>query len=76
MLILCTLPVWSKIPSIIFASCLYKQVLDALDVHPKIVQELLGHSRISLTVDIYSHVLPSLQAEAVNRLGILLPSQV
>lgn len=51
-------------------------LLLSLDVHPKIVQELLGHSQISLTLDTYSHVLPSLQAEAVNRLGALLSNQM
>jgi integrase len=35
-------------------------------VHPKIVQELLGHSTISVTLDVYSHILPSLQREAVR----------
>ena len=35
-------------------------------VHPKIVQELLGHSSISITLDTYSHVLPNLQGEAVR----------
>jgi integrase len=29
-------------------------------VHPKVVQELLGHSTIAMTLDTYSHVLPSL----------------
>jgi integrase len=33
--------------------------------HPKVVQEMLGHSTISMTVDTYSHVLPGLQARAV-----------
>jgi integrase len=47
-------------------------LLLALGVHAKIVQELLGHSQISLTLDTYSHVLPSLQEEAVNRLDELL----
>lgn len=51
-------------------------LLLSLDVHPKIVQELLGHSQISLTLDTYSHVLPSLQAEAVNKLGTLLSNQI
>lgn len=37
----------------------------------KIVQELLGHSQISMTLDTYSHILPSLQEEAVNRLNTL-----
>ena len=33
-------------------------------VHPKIVQERLGHSTISVTLDTYSHVLPGLQEAA------------
>ncbi len=40
-----------------------------LDVHPKIVQELLGHSRIAETLDIYSHVLPTMQEGAMNKLN-------
>jgi integrase len=35
-------------------------------VHPKIVQELLGHSSISITLDTYSHVLPNMQQRAVE----------
>lgn len=35
--------------------------------HPKIAQERLGHSSVSVTIDVYSHVLPNMQAEAVNR---------
>lgn len=35
-------------------------------VHPKIVQELLGHSTISITLDTYSHVLPNMQEKAVR----------
>jgi integrase len=34
-------------------------------VHPKVVQELLGHSSISITLDTYSHVLPNMQEKAV-----------
>ena len=41
-------------------------------VHPKIVQERLGHSQISLTLDTYSHVIPSMQEEAVEKLDELL----
>ncbi|GER89008.1 hypothetical protein KDW_31700 [Dictyobacter vulcani] len=44
-------------------------LLLTMDIHPKIVQELLGHSTISMTLDTYSHVLPSLQAQAVTRLN-------
>ena len=47
-------------------------LLLAQGTHPKIVQELLGHSSISLTLDTYSHVLPHLQLEATARLQQLL----
>ncbi len=40
----------------------------AMEIHPKIVQELLGHSTISITMDIYSHMLPGMQQEAVKKL--------
>ena len=36
-------------------------------VHPKIVQERLGHSTISITLDTYSHVTPGLQEAAAAR---------
>jgi|SRR5450759_320708 integrase len=38
-------------------------------VHPKVVQELLGHSTISLTMDLYSHVLPTLQQDAAQKMN-------
>jgi integrase len=44
-------------------------------VHPKVVQELLGHSTISMTLDIYSHVLPSIQQEAMSKLDDLFGGQ-
>lgn len=33
-------------------------------VHPKIVSELLGHATVSITLDIYSHMLPDMQEQA------------
>jgi integrase len=39
--------------------------------NPQIVQEMLGHSRISTTLDIYSHLSQDVQEEAVGRLGAL-----
>ena len=36
-------------------------------IHPKIVQERLGHASIQITLDTYSHVAPGLQAAAANR---------
>ncbi len=41
-------------------------------VHPKVVQERLGHSQISLTLDTYSHVVPSLQVEAADKMDELM----
>ncbi len=37
-------------------------------VHPKVVQEILGHTQISMTMDIYSHVLPGMQQDAMDKL--------
>lgn len=34
-------------------------------VHPKIASERLGHSKVGITLDLYSHVLPNMQADAV-----------
>jgi integrase len=41
-------------------------------VHPKIVSERLGHASIGITLDIYSHVLPSMQSEAADAFDRLL----
>jgi integrase len=47
-------------------------LLLAAGVHPKIVQERLGHSQISLTLDTYSHVIPSLQTEVAHQFEAIL----
>jgi site-specific recombinase XerD len=41
-------------------------------VHPKIVSEMLGHSTIAITLDLYSHVTPTMQRAAANALDELL----
>ncbi len=46
-------------------------LLLAAGVHPKVVQERLGHSSVSITLDLYSHTVPSLQEEAASKLGAL-----
>ena len=38
-------------------------------VHPKIVQELLGHATIAMTLDTYSHYLPSMGSQAAGAMG-------
>ena len=42
-------------------------------VHPKIVSERLGHASIGITLDTYSHVLPSLQSQAADAFDALFP---
>ena len=39
------------------------------NVHPRVVMELLGHSQMRTTMDIYSHVMPALAREAADRMG-------
>jgi integrase len=39
----------------------------ASGVHPKIAQERLGHATVAVTLDLYSHVLPGMQADAASR---------
>ena len=36
--------------------------------HPKLVQDLLGHSTVTLTLDTYSHVTPAMHQEVIRRL--------
>ena len=43
-------------------------------VHPKVVSERLGHASIGITLDLYSHVLPSLQSEAAAAFDQLFPT--
>ena len=43
-------------------------------VHPKVVQEILGHSEISLTMDTYSHVLPTMQKHTMDGLNDIFSS--
>ena len=47
----------------------------SMGVHPKIVQELLGHSNISMTMNTYSHVLPTMQKEAMEKVNTFLQGQ-
>ena len=47
-------------------------LLLSANVHPKVVQERLGHSTITLTLDTYSSVLPDIQDEAAEKLDVYL----
>ena len=45
-------------------------------VHSKIASERLGHSKVGITLDLYSHVLPGMQADAAARIDEALLSAV
>jgi integrase len=42
-----------------------------LGEHPKVVQERLGHASINLTLDTYSHLIPSMQKDIARELDKL-----
>ena len=45
------------------------------NVHPRVVADLLGHSEIRVTMDLYSHVAPALQREAADQMDALLAAK-
>jgi len=45
-------------------------------VHPKVAQERLGHSTISTTMDLYSHVTDTMQGEAAAKLDTAFRSAI
>lgn len=48
----------------------------AARVHPKVVQERLGHSSIAITMDIYSHLMPNMQGEAAAAVDVALRAAI
>lgn len=43
----------------------------AAGIHPKVVQERLGHSSVTMTLDLYSHAVPAMQADAASIVAAL-----
>ena len=41
-------------------------------VNPKVVSEMLGHAFVSITLDIYSHVIPDMQQDAATIMAAVL----
>ena len=41
-------------------------------VHPKVVQERLGHATVAITLDTYSHAIPALEHDAAAKIAALL----
>ncbi|MDA8331592.1 MAG: site-specific integrase [Candidatus Dormibacteraeota bacterium] len=50
----------------------HASLLLARGTNPKVVQERLGHASVAITLDLYSHVVPDLQAEAALKIGAAL----
>lgn len=48
----------------------------ASNIHPKIVQERLGHSSIAITLDIYSHLMPNMQGEAAAAVDVAMRAAI
>jgi integrase len=44
----------------------------AAGIHPKIASERLGHSKVGITLDLYSHVMPGMQSEAATKIDALI----
>ena len=47
-------------------------LLLAQKAHPKVVQEILGHSQIAVTLDIFLNLIPGLAAEAAQKIDAVL----
>ena len=53
----------------------YATIALVAGTHPKVVAERLGHSAIAVTLDTYSHVIPSLEEEAASRIARLITGE-
>jgi site-specific recombinase XerD len=41
-------------------------------IHPKIVSDMLGHNQVGITLNLYSHVTPTMQKQAAEAMDALL----
>jgi len=46
-----------------------RSLLFQWNVHPKLVQGLLGHASVAINLDTYSHMLPGMGSEAADAMG-------
>ena len=61
----------AKLPRIRFHDLRHSSatIMFALGVPAKVVQERLGHAKIGMTLDTYSHLVPGMQRDAANAVG-------
>ncbi len=64
----------AAVPKILFHDLRHTHatLLLAKGVNVKVISERLGHSNIKITLDTYSHVLPTMQEDAVNKIEEIL----
>lgn len=64
----------SKMPHVRFHDLRHTHATQLLKqgVHPKVVSERLGHSKIGITLDTYSHVMPGMQEDAAQKVDLAL----
>ena len=51
-------------------------LLLGVGIHPKIVSGMLGHSTITITLDLYSYLAPTMQQQAADAVDSLLGCQI
>ncbi|RWE26669.1 MAG: site-specific integrase [Mesorhizobium sp.] len=68
----------TKLPRIRFHDLRHTHASQMLSagVHPKVASERLGHSTIGITLDLYSHVMPGMQADAAEAVDAAIRSAV
>jgi integrase len=67
----------AKLPKVRFHDlCHSCTTLLSLGVHAKLIQETLGHSSYRLTMNTYSHMIPALRNEVVNRMDDRKPTPI
>jgi integrase len=48
----------------------------ASGIHPKVASERLGHSKVGITLDLYSHVIPGMQEDAAATVDLALRAAI
>ena len=68
----------SRLPRIRFHDLRHSHPAQLLGsgVHPKVAQERLGHSSIAITLDLYSHMMPGMQADAAARVDAVMAQAI
>lgn len=62
----CNCPSFTSLPDIRFHDLRHSAATLLLEkgIHPKIVSDMLGHSQVGITLNLYSHVTPTMQKQA------------